>query len=247
MSADITGIILYKSGIDHLTKALQSLQWCSERIILVDGDIVDTKVQMVAKMHFSNVFLHSLDTFGEQRNIALRYVKTDWSLFLDADETVSPQLAIEIQDAISKTDHVGFYIHRQDTFMNRVQKHGETSKVALLRIAKTKAGKWERPVHEIWIVSGKTKTLRNPVFHTPHHSIQSFIEKINRYTSLEATLRKKQGKRFSFIELILHPLGKFIYNYVVLFGFLDGFPGLAQAWMMSFHSLVLRVKMYEHV
>ncbi len=246
MSADITGIILYKSGIEQLAKALQSLQWCTQRIILVDGNILDTKVQTLAKMNFSNVFFHSLDTFGEQRNIALTHVKTDWAIFLDVDETVSPQLAIEIQNAISKTDYVGLYLYRQDTFMNTVLKHGETSRVSLLRVAKTKAGTWERPVHEVWTVSGKTKTLQNPLLHVPHQSIESFIEKINRYSSLEVTLRKKLGKRFSFFQLFFYPLGKFVYNYVLLLGVLDGFPGLAQAWMMSFHSLVLRVKMYEH-
>lgn len=246
MNADITGVILYKTGIDQLAKALQSLTWCTQRIILVDGNSVDEKVQTLAKTTFSNVFFHPLDTFGEQRNIALSHVKTAWSIFLDIDETVSPQLVLEIQNAISKTNHVGFYVHRQDQFMNKILKHGETSKVVLLRVAKTNAGKWKRPVHEVWTVSGKTKTLRNSLFHTPHHSIESFIEKINKYTSLEAILRKKQRKRFSLFQVLFYPLGKFIYNYVVLFGFLDGFPGLAQAWMMSFHSLVLRIKMYEH-
>lgn len=247
MSADITGVILYNTGVDQLVKAVRSLTWCTERIILVDGYSIDEKVKTLAKTYSAHVFFHALDAFGEQRNIALSYVKTDWAMFLDVDETVSPQLAKEIQNAISKTDYVGFYLHRQDTFMNKILNYGETSKVALLRIAKKTAGKWERSVHEVWTVSGKTKTLQNPLFHTPHHSIHSFIEKINRYTSLEAILRQKQGKRFSFIGLILYPLGKFVYNYVVLLGFLDGFPGLAQAWMMSFHSLVLRVKMYERL
>ncbi len=246
MSTDITGIILYKTGIDQLKKALQSLDWCTHKIILVDGSLIDEKVKTVAKMHSANVFLHPLETFDDQRNVGLRHVQTDWAMFLDVDEIVSALLAKEIQDAIDQTKNEGFYLHRQDQFMNRTLKHGETSTITLLRVAKTKAGRWERPVHEVWTVSGKTKTLQNPLFHIPHHSIQSFIEKINRYTSLEADLRKKQGKRFSFIDLMLYPLGKLIYNYVVLFGFLDGFPGFAQAWMMSFHSLVLRVKMYEY-
>lgn len=246
MTADITGVVLYKTEIDQLKTALQSLEWCANRIILVDGTSVDENVKAVAKTYSTEILFHPLETFDEQRNVCLKHVQTDWTIFLDVDEAVSPQLAKEVQNTIGQAQSVGLYLHRQDQFMHRVLHYGETSKVLLLRVAKTKVGNWERPVHEVWTVSGKTKVLHNSLFHTPHQSIESFIEKINRYTSLEAALRKKQGKQFSLLQFFFYPLGKFIYNYIALFGFLDGFPGLAQAWMMSFHSLVLRVKMYEH-
>ena len=246
MSTDITGVILYQTEIEQVKKTLQSLDWCVNRIILVDGNVVDEKEKVVAQTYSADIFFDPLNTFDEQRNIGLRHVQTEWTIFVDADEIVSPQLAKEVQKSIGQKKYTGFYLHRQDQFMHQVLKYGETSKVVLLRVAKTKAGMWERPVHEIWVVSGKTRALQNPLFHTPHRSIESFIEKINRYTSLEAMLRKKQGKKCSFLHLFIYPLGKFVYNYIVLFGFLDGFPGFSQAWMMSFHSLILRIKMYEY-
>ena len=48
MSTDITGVILYQTEIEQVKKTLQSLAWCTNRIILVDGSVVDEKVRVIS-------------------------------------------------------------------------------------------------------------------------------------------------------------------------------------------------------
>ncbi|MFN4212849.1 MAG: hypothetical protein ACK4FL_02720, partial [Microgenomates group bacterium] len=47
-------------------------------------------------------------------------------------------------------------------------------------------------------------------------------------------------------EIIFYPLGKFILNYFIYLGFLDGPAGFAYAFLMSFHSFLVRAKLYQY-
>ncbi|MEK7565928.1 MAG: hypothetical protein AAB506_02700, partial [Patescibacteria group bacterium] len=130
---------------------------------------------------------------------------------------------------------------RRDVFWGKELKHGEAGSIKLLRLGKKDAGEWQRKVHEVWQINGPTKTLNNYLYHYPHPTISEFLSSINNYTDIDILEQKK----FSYFRLIFNPPGKFIYNYFLKLGFLDGYPGLVYAFMMSFHSLLVRVKMWE--
>jgi hypothetical protein len=90
--------------------------------------------------------------------------------------------------------------------------------------------------------------LKGDLIHHAYPTLESFIDHANRYSSLGAGMvvtRKKVG--FSFINIVLRPLLRFIYSYFFRLGFLDGREGLlvlmnhaayvswkyAKAWEMS--------------
>ncbi|MDO8514877.1 MAG: hypothetical protein Q7S14_00090, partial [bacterium] len=104
--------------------------------------------------------------------------------------------------------------------------------------------KWVRKVHEFWDIKN-TGELEEYLIHYPHPTIFDFINQINLYTETDAKELLKEGKKFSYFRLICNPIGKFIQNYFLKLGFLDGSAGFVYAFMMSFHSLVVRVKMHD--
>ncbi len=182
--------------------------------------------------------------FAATRNRELAKVKTDWVLFVDADEVVTPELEKEIEQAIKSNTCVAYYIPRRDTFLGRKLRHGETGNAKFIRLARANFGKWVRPVHEVWVGKGRVGELQHPLLHTPHTTITSFLEKINRYSTLEASYRYKQGQKSSLFHIAVFPIAKFKYHYLVRRGFLDGVPGLIMAMMMSFHSYLTWTKLY---
>ncbi len=187
--------------------------------------------------------------FAGARNKLLAQAKTDWVLFLDSDETVSPALRDEINQAIKSNLYDAYYIKRIDTFLGRKLLHGEPGHAKFIRLARKSFGSWQRPVHEIWVRRGglsstRIGTLTSPLMHTPHTSISSFLDKINLYSQLDAEYRRSLGKRSSLIQVALYPPLKFIYNYIFLLGILDGAPGMIMALMMSFHSYLTWTKLY---
>ncbi|MBI2036184.1 hypothetical protein HYT17_00910 [Candidatus Microgenomates bacterium] len=126
----------------------------------------------------------------------------------------------------------------------RELKYGETVNVKLLRLAKKEAGKWEGKVHEKWVVKGKTGQLENPLHHFPHQRIGEFLQEINFYTDIRARELFDRNVKTYWWSIILYPKAKFIINYLVYQGFRDGLPGLVFALMMSFHSFLVRAKLW---
>jgi len=182
--------------------------------------------------------------FAAARNAELSKVKTDWVFFVDSDERITPALKAEILVAIESKKYDAYYIPRLDTFMGRELKHGETGSAEFIRLARGSYGKWVRPVHEVWVGSGRVGTLTNPLLHAPHLSIANFLDKINKYSTIEANYRYKEGIKSSLWKIAVYPLAKFKFNYLLKLGFLDGVPGTIMAIMMSFHSYLTWTKLY---
>lgn len=242
----ISVIILTKNEENNITECLDSVSWCDEKIV-IDDHSTDKTVE-IAKKKGVRVFIHSLvNDFSEQRNFGLEKAKGDWVLFLDADERVSSALWYEIMQHTSESidDCNGYYVKRQDTMWGKVLRHGEVGNIKLLRLAKRGVGKWEGKVHERWKINGKTQLLKNSLDHFPHQSVAEFLREINYYTDLRAEELYNKKIRPTWLSIIVYPKTKFILNYVFKAGFQDGLPGLVFAMMMSFHSFLVRAKLWH--
>jgi len=187
---------------------------------------------------------NNITDFSAVRNAELQKASTDWVLFLDQDEKLTPDLELEISRVIKSKTYPAYFLRREDTFLRKTLKYGETAHVKLLRLARRDFGQWERPVHELWVGEGRVGELKNPLLHHPHQSISEFLRKINKYSSLEAEYRFKKKVHPTLFPVIFYPPAKFVRNYVLLLGFRDGIPGLIMALMMSFHSFLTWTKLY---
>lgn len=244
----ISAIILTKNEEQNIEKCLESVKWCDE-IIVIDDNSSD-KTESVAKKYKTAIFSHSLNNdFSSQRNFGMSKAKNEWLLFVDADEVISDALAYEILNAIylkdqNLRDFSGFYIKRSDFMWGRKLRYGETGNIKLLRLARKDSGFWEGKAHERWIVRGSKGTLRNPLLHFPHKTIEEFLKEVNLYTDIRAEELKSKNVKVFFWSILLYPLGKFLVNYVFKKGFMDGIPGLIIATTMSFHSFLVRGKLW---
>jgi hypothetical protein len=171
--------------------------------------------------------------------------KGQWILFVDADERVTKGLAKEIVEHVSTDkDTGGYYIQRCDHLFGKFLKHGETGNIEILRLAKKGAGLWAGKVHEVWVTKDKTKTLHSPLLHYPHVTVGEFLRDINFYSTLRAEELYEMKEHVSWWSIILYPKAKFIQNYFLRLGILDGVPGFILAAMMSFHSFLVRGKLW---
>jgi len=242
MGIKLTAVILAKNEEKNIQNCLESVKFCDE-ILVIDDNSSDKTVEISRKMG-AKVFNRSLNNdFAGQRNLALRQAQGQWVLFVDSDEIVPPSLREEINN-LKFTIYNGFFIKRQDIWKGKEIKYGETGNIKILRLAKKEAGKWTRPVHEIWQVRGRVGTLKNSIFHYPHPALREFINEINQYSSLHAKANYREGKKPSLLKIIFWPKGKFVYNWIFKLGFLDGMAGFMIALMMSFHSFLAWSKLW---
>lgn len=174
--------------------------------------------------------------FSQERNHLLKTAETSWVLYLDQDETLSAPLSDRNLDK-----HFNYAFKRQDWFLRRKLKFGETKANRFIRLVQPGTGYWQGKVHEQFISRLPIKILPQAIIHRQDLSVSQFIDKLNYYSSLRA----EELTHFSLFALIFYPQVKFVKNYFWHLGFLDGFPGFALAFLMSLHSLMVRVKQYE--
>lgn len=241
----ISCIILAQNEEKNLKECLNSVKWCDE-VIIIDDYSTD-KTEEIAKNFNARIYKNHLNNdFANQRNFGLDKAKGDWVLFLDSDERITLALATEIQQAIVfNTQNInGFFFKRTDVLWGRKLKHGETGNVKLLRLAKRNVGVWQRAVHEVWEIKGRKKTLKNPIIHYPHQTLREFISDIDKYSTIHARENAKTGKNSSLAKIILWPRLKFLSNYFLKKGFLDGEQGFMVAMLMSLHSFLSWSKLW---
>ena len=244
-------IIITKNEQDNIRRCLDSLNWCNE-IIVIDDYSTDNTLKIVRSIQKLNanirVFSRLLNgDFAGQRNFALSKANSNWALFVDADETVSGSLKKEILQTLSNQETVkvnGYFLKRSDIFFGKTLKYGETAALKFMRLARIRSGLWQGRVHEEWNIEGRTGNLENHLIHTPHKNMAAFLNSINKYTDIVAQYWIEQGRKSDVWQIIFYPLLKFISNYFFKLGFLDGTRGLIMSIMMSFHSFLVRGKVY---
>lgn len=244
----ISVVILTKNEEKNIKRCLDSVNWCDE-IIIVDDNSSDRTIEIVKK-YKTLLYSNPLNgDFSSARNFGLSKAKNDWVLFVDSDEVVSDALAYEISNAIGLKDQNlrnfnGFYIRRSDFIWGKQLKYGETGDIKLLRLGRKGFGEWKEKAHEKWEMEGPVGKLINPLLHFPHETLEEFLKEINFYTDIRAKELKDKNAKAFFWSIALYPAGKFIVNYFLKRGFIDGIQGLVFAITMSFHSFLVRGKLW---
>jgi glycosyltransferase involved in cell wall biosynthesis len=232
----------------NLARTLQSVAWADEIVVLDSGSTDRTRE--IAESFHAKFFSERWKGFAAQKNSALQKASGDWILSLDADEEVEPTLAQEIRETLAKNPaESGFWIPRKNFFLGRWIRHGGFYPDPKLRLFRRGAGGFEdRLVHEDIHVQGTTAPLRNHLLHHAYPTLDSYLEHMNRYSSLGAEMvtAKKGTAGFSFVDIIVRPRLTFFYNYFLRGGFLDGREGLL---LQLFHANYVSwkyAKAWEH-
>lgn len=178
-----------------------------------------------------------ISDFAKARNQLMKGQKTEWLLFLDSDEKLS---GVIDWDKLDKRFNYGF--RRDDWFLGKKLRFGETANVRLTRLIQPGTGKWVGKVHERFESKLQVLYLKSPrIIHRRRITLGQFLDRLNYYSDLRA----QELSKFSAFEILVYPWVKFVKNYFWHLGFLDGMPGLAMAFLMSLHSLMVRIKVYE--
>ncbi len=244
MSLPITAIILTNRADQRLERCLASVSW-AKQIVIVDDQTGTEWSSWKKKWPLKvEVLPAKLKDFAEARNFALTLADQEWVLFVDSDEVVTPASLPEIEKALA-SDVDGVLIKRTDIFHGRHLHWGEVRNVKLLRLGKKSVFKFERPVHEIGVIKGKVIDSEIEFLHFSHLSISDFLSSVTAHSQREAVFRVAQGQSFSWWQMMVFPVGKALYNLVINRAFLDGWAGIVYVVMMSLHSLMVRVFVYE--
>jgi len=231
MGKTLSVAIITKDEEANLQRTLESARWANE-VIVIDSGSTDRTVE-IARSWGAKVFLEAWLGFGRQKNLAIERCSSEWVLSLDADEEVSAELAQEIQHLLAGEPAVdAYFLPRRNLFLGRWIRHGGFFPDPKLRLFRRGGARFEeRAVHETLQYPGAIGTLRNAIIHNAYPTLESYIEHMNRYSTLGVEQAAAKGKSsrglLAFLwNVLLNPSATFLYNYIFRLGFLDGREGL---------------------
>ena len=98
-------------------------------------------------------------------------------------------------------------------------------------------------MHEHVVADGTVGRLAGDLLHASAESIEDYVAKQNRYTTLQAQAMHARGERAGLARLALSPLARFARFYVLRLGFLDGAAGFAHIAIGAFASFLKYAKL----
>lgn len=243
----VSVVILAKNEADRIGTCLERLRWADE-IVVVD-DMSTDRTAEICRYFGARVVQRPLDTFSNQANFGLQHATGDWILTLDADELVSPLLRQEIEDVLLRdAGHVGFTFKRLNHFLGHEMRHGGWYH-DLLRLFRRDAGTFTGKVHLTPQLEGPVGRLRGHVEHYPFQSLSQFVDRQNRYTSVEAEeLLERHGTALMKAvrgQILVKPAKLAWKFYVKKQGFRDGRHGLVFSMLFAWVHFLKWAKYWE--
>jgi len=225
----LSAVIITKNEDGNIRECLESLAWVDE-IVVVDSGSSD-RTGEICREFTDRFFVHDdWPGFGPQKNRALDYATGDWVLSIDADERVSSELRDEILEAVADPALNGYKIPRLSSYCGRFIHHSGWRPDHVLRLFRRDLGRFsEDLVHERVMVDGKVGRLRHDLVHHSFRDLEQVLNVVNRYSSLGAEQKFRDGKKSGLIRAVLHGLWEFFSSYILKGGLLDGRQGLMLA------------------
>jgi glycosyltransferase involved in cell wall biosynthesis len=240
----LSAVIITRNCKDLLGPCLDSLAFADE-ILVVDSGSDDGTVEL-ARARGARVIHADWRGFGPQKQFAVEQARHDWVLCIDSDERVTAELAAGIRAELAAPRHFAYRFARSNRFMGRYLRHGEGYPDWSLRLFHRAHARWSDDiVHEKVLTGGPVGRLPGDLLHDTADTLEGYLTKQNRYTTLAAERLAAAGERPTPARLVLSPLVRFVKFYFLRLGFLDGLPGLVHIAIGCFNSFAKYAKILD--
>ena len=266
-------VILTLNEERNLPYALGSVRDWADEVFVLDSFSAD-RTMGIAREAGCTVVQNAFIDYASQRNFAIDHlpVRSEWILFLDADEWLTKDLKDEIGRVISlRPEENGYRIKMRMIWMGKWIRRGYYP-TWLLRLFRRGKGRCEdRAVNEHMIVEGRIGYLDHDFIHEDRKGIGDWIAKHNRYATREAAgqvQRETEGdqkeikvhfwgtqaerkrwlryKVWDRMPLLLRPFLYFTYRYLFTGAFLEGRAAFVFHFLHAlWYPLLIDVKYLE--
>lgn len=275
---DLSVIILTYNEELHIKRAIENVSSIAKEIFIIDSFSTDKTIEIANSYSSVNVLQHKWENnYAKQLNWGLQNapITTKWVLRLDADEYLTQDLLLELQQKLPYLEEEisGIAIKRRTIFMDKWMKRG-IYPVVLLRLFKCgKAVCEERLMDEhIQLTSGREIMFEHDFIDHNLNDISWFCVKHINYAVREAgdlldielnltgaamtdndkhltpqALEKRKKKhKYAKQPLFLRAFIYFLYRYIFKGAFLEGKEGFLFTFIQGWwYRTLVDFKVYE--
>jgi len=234
---------------NNLPRALASVKKFADEIIVVDMKSDDSTVD-IAKKAGAKVYEYKRMGYVEPaRNFAIGKATGKWILIIDADEQLPKNLAKKLKEIVKNPSANYYRLPRKNLIFGKWVKHSRWWPDHNIRFFQKEFVSWSEIIHSVPMTQGKGLDLPAredlAIIHNNYESIEQYIERMNRYTTLQAKGLVDDGYKFSWKDVIVKPTSEFLSRYFAGEGYKDGIHGLALALLQAFSELTLYLKVWQ--
>ncbi len=237
-------VVLNEESI--VRQALESVQWM-DQVIVVDAHSQDKTVAICTE-YASQVLFRKWTGMPDQKNYAIQQASCDWVLLLDADECVTPQLKIELEEVLNACDVTcsGYFIPRKNYYYGKWLQGGGCYPDYQLRFFRKGSGSYGLvEIHPRFNIDGKVGYFHSPMEHFTYPTVSKHFQKQNAFTTRAARERQKTKSRVLSIDLWGRPIFTFLKYFFVRKGWKDGIRGLIASGFASLYTFGKYAKLFE--
>jgi glycosyltransferase involved in cell wall biosynthesis len=233
-------IILTKNAEETLEQTLQSVGFAKE-IIALDDASTDSTLELLQKYQVHIESLPKAD-FAEKRTYALTLAQTDWILYVDSDEIVTPELTTAIKEIVNVNTPGAYQVRRRNYFLGTEMYPDYVDRL----FHKSVIQKWQGSVHESPVLTSSPLRIEAALIHHTHRSIQSMLAKTNEWSEYEADLRlQAKHPPVAWWRLVRIAITFFNQNFFGKRLYQHGRTGLFESYFQMLDKLIVYTKLWE--
>lgn len=234
-------------------------------IIVIDSGSTDKTLEICEQYGVPVVNFDWNGSFPKKRNWFLdsQKINTDWILFLDADEVITPEFIAELCLNFEPDKFDGYWLTYTNYFLGKAMRFGfQQKKLALFnvkyryeRIESEAVSRYDMEIHEHPTGLKTAGRLKAPILHNDYKGLIKFIERHLVYASWESErvrsckdvslLTLRQRLKYKLLGTFFFPFLYFFVDYVLLLRLLDGFIGLKYSFYKAWYFSVIRTLVKE--
>ena len=221
-------VIITFNEESNLARCLESVTNIADELIIVDSASTDNTI-VIARKFDATIIQRVFTGYADQKDFATRQASNDWILSLDADEAVTPELEKSILAAKAAPKYNVYQMPRLTNYCGKWIRHCGWYPDKQTRLYSRTKGRWaNKQVHEHWEMNDSNEEaglLYGDLLHYSFRSISEHLKKIEKYSELAAREAVANGKTAGILKIWSSPKWHFFSEYVIKFGFMDGFYG----------------------
>ena len=243
----LTVLIPAKDERHNILECIESCRAVADEILVADSGSTDGTLELVRGLPDVRVIEREYVNSADFKNWAIPQATHEWVLVVDADERVTPELALEMGGVLAGQPTHDAYAVRRETFMlgHRLHYSGAQS-ATCTRLFRRELRYQARRVHaDIEVESNRVGQLRGKLEHHTCQCLNRFLQTQNRYSTWAALDAHEAGKRASWLSVAMRPPLKFVQFYFLRLGFLDRTAGLLWCSIVAYYNFMKYAKLWE--
>lgn len=253
MKTPVSAVILTLNEERNLPKALRSVRRWVDDIVVVDMHSDDRTVE-TAESFGARVFQHPrMGLQDPARAFAMEQASGEWIINLDADEIAPFALSRRLLEVAEGNLADVCSIPRLNYFSGAPLRHAGWSADEDRQVRFFRKGCLEfspriharpQPVETARVLQLRADS-GECLIHFNFPAAEYFLQRFNRYTSIEAAEARADGRRASLSGFVVAPLREFVTRYFLKQGFRDGWRGFYYSAMMGAYRMTIAAKLRE--